>query len=497
MKIYLVTKSDAFISPNKKHALKRKIFGNPVQIHHLWQKYQADMNTLPPAFEQRIRRQLGSEVEAFLQALNTSAPVSIRLNPGKTPIPVDPSTTGNGTQPVPWCPEGLYLPERPAFTLDPLLHGGAYYVQEASSMFFAHVLRQLLPATPVRMLDLCAAPGGKSTLAAALLPPGSLLVANEVIRSRAAILRENIIKWGQDNIVVTNNDPAGFAPLEGAFDLILVDAPCSGEGMFRKDPAAIAEWSEANARLCAERQRRILADIWQCLRPGGTLVYSTCTYNPDEDEAILEWLLSEWDAETIPLPCPFPGVTPAESPACAFRFYPHKTAGEGFFIGAVRKTGGKPFTPRKPKKGKTGNITPLPPALKPYLLHPEQYAAYTLDGTTGILPAAHASFIETLGSTLRILYQGCEIAEANNRKIKLLHPAALWQGLNRDACTPYPVELPAALAYLRKEDLPVPTTPADWLLVTYRGIPLGWCKHLGTRLNNYYPKEWRIRMQAP
>ena len=135
--------------------------------------------------------------------------------------------------------------------------------------------------------------------------------------------------------------------------------------------------------------------------------------------------------------------------------------------------------------------------MKPYLLHPEQYAAYTLDGTTGILPAAHAPFIETLGSTLRILYQGCEIAEANNRKIKLLHPAALWQGLNRDACTPYPVELPAALAYLRKEDLPVPPAPADWLLVTYRGIPLGWCKHLGTRLNNYYPKEWRIRMQAP
>ena len=168
------------------------------------------MNTLPPAFEQRIRRQLGNETEAFLQALNTPAPVSIRLNPGKTPIPADPGTTGNGTRPVPWCPEGLYLPERPAFTLDPLLHGGAYYVQEASSMFLAHVLRQLLPAAPVRMLDLCAAPGGKSTLAASLLPPGSLLVANEVIRSRAAILRENIIKWGQDNIVVTNNDPAGF-----------------------------------------------------------------------------------------------------------------------------------------------------------------------------------------------------------------------------------------------------------------------------------------------
>ena len=357
----MVTKSDAFIPPNKKHALKRKIFGNPVQIHHLWQKYQADMNTLPPAFEQRIRRQLGSETEAFLQALNAPAPVSIRLNPGKTPIPADPGTTGNGTRPVPWCPEGLYLPERPAFTLDPLLHGGAYYVQEASSMFLAHVLRQLLPAAPVRMLDLCAAPGGKSTLAASLLPPGSLLVANEVIRSRAAILRENIIKWGQDNIVVTNNDPAGFAPLEGAFDLILVDAPCSGEGMFRKDPAAIAEWSEANARLCAERQRRILADIWQCLRPGGTLVYSTCTYNPDEDEAILEWLLSEWDAETIPLPCPFPGVTPPNPPPAPSASTPTKPPAKASSSEPSARPAARPSPLASPKKAKPGTSPPYPP----------------------------------------------------------------------------------------------------------------------------------------
>ena len=359
------------------------------------------MNTLPPAFVERIKKQLGAEAEAFFQALETPAPVSIRRNPGKATACNELEITEGKTTPVPWCPDAVYLEGRPVFTLDPLFHGGAYYVQEASSMFLHHVLKQLLPPTPVRMLDLCAAPGGKSTLAASLLPPGSLLVSNEVIRSRAAILKENLIKWGQDNTVVTQSDPAAFRALEGAFDFLLVDAPCSGEGMFRKDPASIREWSENNLRLCSERQQRILADSWACLRLGGVLIYSTCTYNPAENERIIEWLIAGGEAESIPLSCPFPGIMPADSTACAFRFYPHKTAGEGFFLAALRKTAGKDYTPRKNKKAKNAPRTALPKELRAYIRQPEQYDVFPDNGILRLVPESQAAFIETLSGYAR------------------------------------------------------------------------------------------------
>ena len=453
------------------------------------------MNTLPPAFVERIKKQLGAEAAAFFQALETPAPVSIRRNPGKVGACNELEITEGKTTPVPWCPDAVYLEGRPVFTLDPLFHGGAYYVQEASSMFLHHVLKQLLPPTPVRMLDLCAAPGGKSTLAASLLPPGSLLVSNEVIRSRAAILKENLIKWGQDNTVVTQSDPAAFRALEGAFDFLLVDAPCSGEGMFRKDPASIREWSESNLRLCSERQQRILADSWACLRPGGVLIYSTCTYNPAENERIIEWLIAGGEAESIPLSCPFPGIMPADSAACAFRFYPHKTAGEGFFLAALRKTAGKDYTPRKNKKAKNTPRTALSKELRAYIRQPEQYAVFPDNGILRLVPESQAAFIETLSASTNVLYAGCEAAETNGRKLRLLPPLALWQGLDAPHDGIYDADRPTALAFLKKEDIPPIPSSADWLLVSYRGTGLGWCKNLGNRLNNYYPKEWRIRMQ--
>ena len=252
------------------------------------------MNTLPALFEERMRKLLPEESEAFFAALQTEPPVSIRLNPGK-PVPISRLFPDEQIGlPVSWCESAYYLKSRPVFTLDPCLHSGTYYVQEASSMFLYHIFGQILPAHPVRVLDLCAAPGGKSTLIASRLSSGSLLVANEVIRSRAGILKENMIKWGTSHVVVTNNDPADFHHLKGAFDIIVVDAPCSGEGMFRKDPGAIQEWNESNLQLCSERQQRILADIWPCLKPSGFLVYSTCTYNPGENEAILERLIRKY-----------------------------------------------------------------------------------------------------------------------------------------------------------------------------------------------------------
>lgn len=452
------------------------------------------MNTFPASFEERMKKQLQTEAPAFFAALQAEAPVSVRLNPGKAGSFSELFPEQLPVRRVEWCEQAYYLNQRPVFTLDPAFHGGAYYVQEASSMFLAHVLKQILPSTPVRALDLCAAPGGKSTLIASALPQDSLLVSNEVIRSRANILKENIIKWGQDNIVVTNNDPADFSPLEGAFDLVLVDAPCSGEGMFRKDSSAIGEWSENNVQLCSERQQRILSDIWKCVKPGGFLIYSTCTYNRNEDEQIPEWLVREFDAQSIKIEHPYTGITPGDSSTYGYHFYPHKTAGEGFFIGVVQKTDGPEFSLRKNKKLKSNKIIPFPAAVLPFILTPERYAAYETEVATGLIPLMHSDFISHLGNSLRVIYQGCEIAEPNNRKIKLMPALALWQGLNKNNCTVYEADKTTALTFLKKEDIQVQRLEGDWILISYGQIGLGWCKNLGNRLNNYYPKEWRIRM---
>ena len=464
-------------------------------INHLFNfHYMLNQNEhLPAAFEKRMRAQLGAEAEDFFLALQLPSPVSIRMNPGKWPLSTQLFPEIPSPLPVPWCEEGKILNKRPIFTLDPCLHGGAYYVQEASSMFLKQIFQQILPQHPVRVLDLCAAPGGKSTLIASMLNQDSLLVANEVIRSRATILKENLIKWGQSNVVVTNNDPADFQHFEGAFDFIVVDAPCSGEGMFRKDPTAIQEWSESNLQLCSERQKRILADIWPCLKPGGKLIYSTCTYNPNENETILDWLVEEWQAESIPVTHSFAGIMPATSRAYGYHFYPHKISGEGFFIGVVQKNEGHSYMPRKTKKQQSTHLQ-IPALLFPYIQHPEEYIGYTNGNHYGIIPQTNASFIKELDVFLRVLYKGCEIAEINHQKIKLLPELALWQGINKEACFVYETDLHTALTFLHKEDIPAIPVSTDWILVSYQGIGLGWCKNLGNRLNNYYPKEWRIKM---
>ncbi len=451
------------------------------------------MTSLPPAFEERMKTILKEEAGAFFQALQMPPPVSIRLNPDKTMSSPAENNLAPAEQ-VPWCENGIYLNDRPTFTLNPCFHGGAFYVQEASSMFLHHILKQVLPPHPVRALDLCAAPGGKSTLMASLLPENSLLVANEVIRSRASILRENIIKWGRADILVSNNDPSDFQGLEGVFDLILVDAPCSGEGMFRKDAKAIGEWSEANLKLCSERQKRILSDIWNSLKPEGFLIYSTCTYNPGENEAILEWINEELGGTSINIEHSFKDITPATGKTYGYHFYPHKTRGEGFFIGVMQKQGGTEWTPRRNKKQKEKPVR-FPQVLSSLLTHPKRFSAYSQDNRIGFIPVLHSDFINELENRLRLIYKGCEALEINNKKIKYLHPLALFSGLERQQCPQYETDLGTALTYLKKEDIPVAGQNGEWLLLIYRNIALGWGKSLGNRLNNYYPKEWRIRMR--
>ena len=290
---------------------------------------------LPQAFIERTRQLLGEDIyPQFEEALATETPVSIRPNRTKCQLPVE-------GEPIPWASSGMYLKNRPTFTFDPMFHAGCYYVQEASSMFVERVLREYVHE-PVVMLDLCAAPGGKSTLCRSTLPEGSLLVANEVMRNRSQILAENLIKWGHPEVVVTNNDPADFTELTHLFDVILTDVPCSGEGMFRKDPVAVDEWSLENVDICWQRQRRILTDIWPSLKPGGLLIYSTCTFNREEDEDNVAWTAKELGAEILPVSIDDSwGITGnlvgGDFPV--YRFLPHKTKGEGFFLAVLRKDG--------------------------------------------------------------------------------------------------------------------------------------------------------------
>ena len=287
---------------------------------------------MPIEFLNRIRSQFPSEFERFIQSIDQEPAISLRTNPRKFNLPVTPER-------IPWSETGFFLNERPSFTLDPIFHSGAYYVQEASSMFVEQAFRQIEHRKSRIVLDLCAAPGGKSTHLLSLIDADDLLVSNEVIRSRVPVLDENIRKWGHQNVVICSNDPTDFSNLDGLFDVILVDAPCSGEGLFRRDASAIQQWSVDNTNLCATRQRRILSDIWPSLKNGGYLIYSTCTFNPEENEKNLKALAESNSIETIRIPLQEDwGVEEIEhNGLVGYRFLPHKVKGEGFFLTLIRK----------------------------------------------------------------------------------------------------------------------------------------------------------------
>ena len=388
------------------------------------------MSILPDDFIRETRLVMGEErFNSFLGAFNEDAPTSIRLNPI---VPLSPCEV----QQVPWCKEGYYLQGRPQFTFDPLFHAGCYYVQEASSMFICHILRQYVKE-PVAMLDLCAAPGGKSTAARAVLPEGSTLVSNEPITTRAHILLENITKWGWPDCIVTNNYPRDFRKAKARFDVILCDVPCSGEGMFRKDPNAISEWSLQNVEKCWRLQREIVADAWECLNPGGILIYSTCTYNTKENEENVRWILDNYDAEMLEIPTePSWGITGSllqGFDAPVYRFIPGFTKGEGLFMAVLQHKG---TVPRASKERQRLNYTGTVPSVLRRL---------TSDLPQGDFPRVDLSYQE-------------------------------------------------ALKYLRGEALILsPDTPRGIVTITYQGFPLGPMKNLGNRANNLYPKAWRIK----
>ena len=436
---------------------------------------QNSVALLPAPFLDATEAIMGRErFERFLGAFQEEPPVSVRLNPLKTNLQ---SPLFNLQSPVPWCADGRYLSQRPNFTFDPLFHAGCYYVQEAASQFVTHCIRSLLKPTeappsapegativlrevrrgePIEAprggrrgglaLDLCAAPGGKSTALRSVLPAEWLLVSNEPVRKRAQILSENMQKWGHPQCIVTNNYPRDFARsgLTGAFDVVLCDVPCSGEGMFRKDPAAIGEWSPQNVERCWQLQRQIVADIWPCLRPGGVLVYSTCTFNTKENEENVKWLLETFDADIVDIPTlPDWHIVGSLLPGFdmpVYRFIPGTTRSEGLFVAVVRKSGDD--APREGKKAKA---------------------------------------VSTALSRLNIMEQSA-CAEA------------LSADFDATRHTVVTLDYDTAIAYLRREAIVLSSdTPRGIVVVAYQGHPLGVAKNIGSRANNLYPREWAIK----
>lgn len=415
--------------------------------------------------------------------------VSVRLNPAKPALM-------NGEwamEKIPWCPFGYYLAQRPSFTLDPLFHAGSYYVQEASSMFLWYALTEIIPhKRALRVLDLCAAPGGKTTLLSSFFTEG-LVIGNEVIKSRAAILVENISKWGADNIMVTNNDPSHFQSLPGYFDVMVIDAPCSGSGLFRKDPDAMEEWSPDSVRLCSQRQQRILADVLPALKEEGILIYSTCSYSQEEDEAISDWLLSEMEMQNIRLSLkPEWNIVETVSTykkAFGYRFYPDKVKGEGFFLAVFQKKSSSDNV-RLPMTALLSASRKEIQQLSEFIAFPASSHFFKQGEAIRIIQKKWVDDLQHLAHCLYIKKAGTEIGVIKGKDVIPSHELAL--GAYSLAGLPtVEVDKEQALQYLRRKEFIV-NAPRGWVLLTYAGLPLGWIKVLHNRINNYYPAGWRI-----
>ncbi len=448
---------------------------------------------LPTSLLNSLQPAPGFDRNAF-EAVHASGEqvTSVRINPSKCTI----ENVKFKTEAIPWSSFGYYLEQRPSFTLDPLLHAGCYYVQEASSMFLEQALKQTVDLSqPLKVLDLCAAPGGKSTLIQSLISADSLLLSNEVIKSRSNILQENLTKWGATNVVVTSNDPKDFSRLPGFFDVMVIDAPCSGSGLFRRDPSVIEEWSEANVMLCSQRQQRIVADALPSLKKNGILIYCTCSYSVEEDEAVVDWMCNELDVGGLRLEVNagwniVQSFSPKYKAAC-YRFYPDKVKGEGFFIACLQNKGGDEGTAQSFKQ-KTTKLSKAeqqsvaewisPDAPMHLFRHKEDVIA---------VPQGFESIIPLLQDRLYLRQAGINLGKLVNGALIPDHALAL-STIYSNSLPKIALNIEQALQYLRRADVFPGTQHKGWALMQYEGHNLGWAKLLPNRLNNYYPKEWRI-----
>jgi NOL1/NOP2/sun family putative RNA methylase len=446
---------------------------------------------LPEEFKCSMRETLGDDAEKLFAALDTPAEVSIRLNPAKPAEVYDGEVIG-------WSPNGRYLECRPQFTLDPLMHGGAYYVQEASSQFVVHILKgdNLEGA---RILDMCAAPGGKTTLYSSLVGRKGLVVANDINRGRVMALEDNVKRWGMGNVVVTCSEPRYIGDFESWFDVVAVDAPCSGEGMFRKMEEARTEWSPASVEQCVARQREILAEAWRALRPGGKLIYSTCTFNNREDEGIVEWLMEEYGDEIVAAErvetCDEWGIVRSDIGAFqCFHFYPHSARGEGFFAAVARKAegGAKRRVPKARRKVFASLQGAELSEVSRWVDDAKAMSFRKIDNVVYGYDSAVMDDVTHLSESLSVAYSGVALGQIFKGALKPEHSLAMFVGRSRDVVPEVEVSLEDAQNFLRKQDIDAKQFSEGINIVMYKGVAIGFVKRIGARCNNMYPKEQRI-----
>lgn len=462
---------------------------------------------LPEEFISSTKALMGDRLyEALAKGLQQQPPVSIRMNPFKSGGATVAEELKDGD--VEWCNGGVYLKIRPNFTFDPLLHAGVYYVQEASSMFIQHAVSECLKMegeeSPLKVLDLCAAPGGKSTAVRAILPQGSLLISNEPVRQRAQILAENIQKFGHPDVIVTNNYAKDFAKTEITFDVIICDVPCSGEGMFRKDEGAVDEWSKQNVDKCRLLQREIVADVWECLRPGGLLVYSTCTFNGKENEENVEWIATELGAGYVNIPTEKKwNITGAlAGKLSAYRFLPGKTRGEGLFMAVLKKKEGEGINEGRKKKKEKGErknanksrITDLNKLATEWLNDAGNFNIIQENDNIIAIPRQWEAIYNQVKKSLKVVHAGITLGTKKGKSIIPDQSLALSTAIDTKAFHTAEVSHAQAINYLRKETIVLPQdTPCGIVLLTYRKQPIGFVKNIGNRANNLYPQEWKIK----
>ena len=433
---------------------------------------------LPAEFSGRMKAQLGEPAYShFIESLEQPVPVSVRINPSKF-------NAKPGLEKVAWCDSGFYLPSRPIFASDPLWHAGAYYVQEASSMIIELAFRKLRSAIqgPLKVLDLCAAPGGKSTHLASMLGDDDILVSNEVIRSRVSVLAENLTKHGYPNTIITNADSQDFAALGGIFDVVLVDAPCSGEGLFRKDPGAVDEWSPDNVNTCELRQKRILDNIIGCLKSGGYLIYSTCTYNPGENTEQVDRLAAQ-GFEKVPI---------ADGDA-EIQCYPHLVRGEGFYLALLRKTGDDEKVQNRITASK---YKPLKPVAEISALLTTENPVFEYGENVYAIPRHVYEFYAGQMPGIPCYRVGMEVGVY---KDKTFFPSEFlpFSGIfNRKALPARDLSHGEALSYLSRQALPYKSNEKGYTVMEFMGVPIGLGKYAGNRINNLFPNEWRLRKQV-
>ena len=438
----------------------------------------------PVDFIQHLTDAKGFEADAFNAAHLRPAPTSIRYNPSKSSVP-----SGN-LETVRWHANGCYLPHRPDFTLDPLFHAGNYYVQEASSMSIVNFLdEQLGENRNVKILDLCAAPGGKSTLLLSWLRGEGFLVANEVIKTRAAILRDSVSRWGYANAAVSSNDPQQFKRLPEAFDVVVIDAPCSGSGMFRKDPGAMRHWSLDAVAHCSARQHRIVEDVWPSLKPGGILIYSTCSYSTAENDAVSRWISEELGADIVKSKA-LSNINEIVEDEYGYRFYPNRIAGEGFYVSCLQKASEseRDYTRKSGTKLKynacSNEVLDLIDSSYTYI----EIASHL---GRNLLPELDADWLSNLMHDLHLLKLGVTIGDSAKGKFIPDHDLALFNALRNDIPA---IDLPLqeSLKFLKKESLPNREELRGMHLIRYESLGLGWANAVQGRLNNMLPKSWRI-----